>query len=62
MKVNPKTEETVILNTVDIEEVIMSEFVYLKSKITVDGNSGKDVQSECKTQEGNPARSEPAPN
>ena len=43
MKVKPKAEETVVPIAGGIEEV--SKFVYLESKITVDGNSEKDVQT-----------------
>ncbi|XP_062611961.1 uncharacterized protein LOC134273759 [Saccostrea cucullata] len=41
MKVNTKSEEPITLNNEEIEEV--SEFVYLGSKITTDGNSEVDV-------------------
>ena len=43
MKINAKSKEPVSINNTVVEEV--EDFTYLGSKITSDGDSGKDVQS-----------------
>ena len=43
MKMNTNNSEPVIINNQHIEEV--DEFTYLGSKVSTDGDSGKDVQA-----------------